>query len=155
MVALNERGLLSDGVHDLILAEVGELFGRFQRSDRRMTLFRRLSAYVAEMLAVQPALTLYIDGSFVMATVDEPADVDLILILPESWEIAAELRPFEYNVISKSMVRKRYHFDLLVARESTEAERDVMAFFAQVNRKWIEHFGWPDGLKKGIVRLKQ
>jgi len=36
---LNEDGLLSEGVHDCTLDEIGARFGRFQVTDRRIQLF--------------------------------------------------------------------------------------------------------------------
>lgn len=45
-LALNDRDLLPEGVYDASLKEVEELFGRFQRSDRRTKLFKKLREYV-------------------------------------------------------------------------------------------------------------
>ncbi len=65
---------------------------------------------------------LLIDGSFVTDKPD-PNDIDLILDLPQTYDFRSELRPFEYNLVSRRRVANRYGFDLLVAREdSTELQ---------------------------------
>jgi hypothetical protein len=46
VLTLDDRKLLPPGVHDASLQEVEELFGRFQRSDRRPKLFRKLRDYL-------------------------------------------------------------------------------------------------------------
>ena len=35
------------------------------------------------------------DGSFIMRDVDEPGDIDVLLILPASWDFFKDLSPFE------------------------------------------------------------
>ena len=45
-LAFDERNLLLPGVHDVTMEIVNEHFARFQKSDRRMTLFAKLVAYV-------------------------------------------------------------------------------------------------------------
>jgi hypothetical protein len=44
-LAFDERQLLVAGVHDATLAEVEQHFARFQRTDRRMNLFKKLNKY--------------------------------------------------------------------------------------------------------------
>jgi hypothetical protein len=48
-LTFDDRGLLVPGTHDAALAEVDQAFARFQRSDRRITLFAKLKAYLAEL----------------------------------------------------------------------------------------------------------
>ena len=43
---------------------------------------------------------LIVDGSYVTSK-EEPNDIDLIIALRTDFEPAGELRPFEYNVLSK------------------------------------------------------
>ena len=44
-----------------------------------------------------------------MPPVDEPNDIDLILVMPTDWDMArTDLRPFEYNVLSKQELESRY-----------------------------------------------
>ncbi len=97
--------------------------------------------------------TLIVDGSFIMARIDEPDDIDLILILPVEWDFDAELRPFEYNVTSKKRVRRRYGFDVKSVRLNSPEMGYWVEFFSNVNAKWCERFGIPAGTKKGLVRI--
>ena len=149
----DERGLLPCGVHDATLEEVEEYFGRFQRTDQRIALCKKLKAYISALKSSDINCSLIVDGSFIMTRVDEPEDIDLVLVLPEDWDMDADLKPYQYNVVSKKRVRQQYRFDLFAVRKSTKDERDWLDFFGQVNVKWCELFGWPDDLTKGVVRI--
>ena len=46
-----------------------------------------------------------------MKCVDEPDDIDLILILPAEIGLAADISPFQYNLVSARRVREEYKFD--------------------------------------------
>ena len=48
--------LLPPGVHELTLDEIEQLFGRFQLSDRRPRLMRKLREFVAEVLKTDCAM---------------------------------------------------------------------------------------------------
>lgn len=153
VTTLNEYGLLAPGVHDLSLDEVAALFGRFQRSDRRPRLMAKLRAFAADVRLADPRIELLVDGSFVMGCVDEPGDVDVILVLPAGWDWAAERRPFEYNPVSRQRVRQQYGFDLLLASADDLTDRSV-PFFSQVNPRWTAQLNLPQGLTKGLVRVR-
>jgi uncharacterized protein DUF6932 len=88
---------------------------------------------------------LIVDGSFVTAKPD-PSDVDLVVVLASNHDFAADLRPFEYNVVSKRRVRHAYRFDILVAGEGSRAYAEYEGFFQQIR-------GQP-GRRKGILRVK-
>jgi len=128
---LNDHGLLPEGLHLCSLDELQERFGQFQISARRPTLFRKFTELVHEIRATGLVTWLVVDGSFVTAK-PEPEDVDLILVLSETHNFAAELRPFEYNVLSRKRVRRRYNFDVLIAREHSVELQEYLAFFQQV-----------------------
>jgi len=85
-----------------------------------------------------------IDGSFVTAETD-PNDIDLIAIIQRDYDFSADLLPSQYNVVSKTRVRKRFGFDLVAVREDTTELDDAVAFFEQVRGK--------PGLRKGILKL--
>jgi hypothetical protein len=121
-LSFDDNQLLPAGIHDATLEEVGEQFGRFQRTDRRMTLFRRLGEYVAALRRANIQGSLIIDGSFVMPSMDQPEDVDLVLVLPEDWDTAADLRPYQYNLVSKRRVRQEYRFDVFTVRKGSAQE---------------------------------
>jgi hypothetical protein len=152
-LAFDDRQLLAPGVHDTSLEEVDEYLGRFQRSDRRMKLLGKLRAYAAEVKKTGWECSFILDGSFVMPGVDEPEDIDLILVLPEEWDLAADLKPYQYNLVSKKRVKKEYGLDVLPVRAGSVEEQKWVAFFGQVNVKWCQLFGWPADTTKGLVRV--
>lgn len=152
-LALTEHRLLPAGVHDLTLDEVETLFGRFQRTDRRRALFAKLVEYVNDVKGAGWNAGVIVDGSFVMPAVDEPEDIDILLVLPEDWDMTSEIRPFEYNLIARKRTRRRYGFDVFAVRARSPELQAMVAFFQQVNVKWSEPLGLPPGLVKGIVRI--
>ena len=153
MLDLDDRKLLPPGVHDASLKEVEQLFGRFQRSDRRTALFRKLCEYFKEVKLAECASAVIIDGSFVMACVDEPDDIDLIVVLKADWDWNADLKPYQYNVVSKRRVKQKYRLDAVFVKPGSDQELEWVEFLGQVNVKWRHQFGWPADSKKGIVRV--
>lgn len=129
--ALDEGGYLPEGIHDALLTEIGEKFGQFQTSDQRMRLFERLTAYVKELTSTGLVSALIVDGSFVTEK-DCPSDIDLIVVLKKGHDLSAELRPFEYNAISRRWVRRTYAFDLLLARAGSHEYDEYIEFFQQI-----------------------
>jgi hypothetical protein len=141
---LNENGFLPEGIHEASLEEVRERFGRFQRTDRRPSLFTKLSTYLAEVRASGLAEAVILDGSFVTAK-DEPSDIDLILVLRPDHDDRAELRPFEYNALAKHRVRRRFRFDVVSAREGTDEYEESLNFFQRVRDR--------SDLRKGVLKV--
>jgi hypothetical protein len=144
--ALNELGLLPPGTHDCTLAEVEERFGQFQQSDRRCRLFARLVRFLREVAKVEFAVAVVIDGSFVTAK-DDPNDIDLVLILSADHDFAADLRPFEYNIVSKRRVLREYGFDIVIDGAGTAALADHLEFFSRVR----EHADVTKGLLRVLI----
>jgi hypothetical protein len=91
-------------------------------------------------------IEVFVDGSFVTSK-DEPNDIDLILILPENFNLHAELSPYVSNVISARRVRRQYGFDILVAARATPQHAIYLNDFQEVK-------GRP-GLRKGIVWISR
>lgn len=142
---LAATGLLPPGIHDCTLAELKQQFGSFQTSNRRPELFARLEEYVQETKLSGLLQAFVVDGSFV--TIEAmPNDVDMIAVLQPDHDFSIELRPFQANVISSRHVRRKYGFDLLVAREGSAEYVEYTTFFQQVRFK-------PE-LSKGIVRVR-
>src|SRR5207244_2414452 len=79
-LVFDDRNLLPEGVHAASLEEVKARFARFQKSDTRIRLFERFKAYVVEIKKTGLDVAIIINGSFVMPNVDEPGDIDVILI---------------------------------------------------------------------------
>jgi hypothetical protein len=142
---LDGAGLLPPGVHDCTLDEVRQVFGVFQSTDRRPKLYDKLQSLVQEAWATGLVSEIVIDGSFVTAKTD-PNDIDLILVLNPGHDFTAELRPFEYNVLSRRQARKIYGFDLLVAMPASAIYVEYLAFFAQVRGD--------TNRRKGLLRLR-
>lgn len=153
MLEFDDRGLLTPGIHDATVEEVSEHLGRFQRTDRRMKLVQRILEYLKELVSGGDALYVLLDGSFVMTSIDTPEDIDIVVVLPADWDLGVELKPFRYNPISKSWVKRTFRFDVVVAKSGSEKEATGIDFFGQVNPKWIEAFSWPTELRKGLVRV--
>ena len=129
--ALTDQGLLPPGVHFCTLEEVGERFGRFGMTNQRRELFARFEDFVDDVRLTGMAHSIVIDGSFVTAA-DHPGDIDVILVMAETHDFGAELRPFQYNVLSRRRVRRRFGFDLLVAGANSPQLVEFVAFFQQV-----------------------
>jgi zona occludens toxin (predicted ATPase) len=85
------------------------------------------------------------DGSFV-TSVDAPNDIDMILVLDETHDFAAGLRPFEYNVVSKADVRRRYNFDIVAVAAKTSRMAEAIEFFSRIRNR-------PND-RKGILEVR-
>ena len=133
MIPELDDGVLPEGVHACTLDEVVEAFGRFQKSDRRQRLTETLRRYIADVRTAEVAVAIVVDGSYVTGK-EEPADIDLILVLRPDFDLNQDLRPAEYNVQSKRMVRKLYRLDVLPAIDGSETYDEHVAFFSQVRK---------------------
>jgi hypothetical protein len=125
--ALDQDGLLPAGVHECTLSEIRSRFGSFQISDRRPRLFARLEAFVTEAIAVGLVRLIIVDGSFV-TQIPSPNDIDLIVVVESRHDFSSDIGPKAYNILSKSSVRRRFGFDLLVARENSVEYNDWVEF---------------------------
>lgn len=141
----DEHGFLPPGIHDCTLAEIAARFGVFQGNEQRPKLMGKLAEFVAESAACGFVKWIIVDGSFATAN-RSPNDVDIIVVVAAEHDFQSDINPTAYNVLSKLSVRRRYGFDMLVAREgSIEAERWI-SFFQQVRLE--------PGLRKGILRIR-
>jgi hypothetical protein len=142
--AFCEDGRLPEGIHDCTLTEIRERFGQFHESDHRCRLFERLEAFLRDVAATGLFRAVIVDGSFVTA-VSDPNDIDLILVFLSNHDFAAALRPFEYNVVSKREVRRKFGFDIVVVRDGSATVSQSVEFFSRVR-------GRP-GVRKGLLRI--
>ena len=138
-------GFLPVGVYDCEWNEIQHRFGGTGNGASRAFLFASLLEYWSELHATGLAMGLIVDGSFVTQTVD-PHDIDLVLILSKDHDFTAELRPFEYNALSRRRVSKRFAFDLLVARDDSVELEEYIEFFQQVRGQ--------AGRRKGILGVQ-
>ncbi len=88
-----------------------------------------------------------------MPIVDQPEDIDMILVLPEDWDMDADLKPYQYNLVSKKRIKQEYRFDVFAVQKGSLDEQRWINFFSGVNLKWCEQFGWPKNTIKGLVRI--
>jgi hypothetical protein len=137
-------GLLPPGLYDCSLDEIQGRFGVFQKTDRRPRLFEKLRQFLTEVQQTGLVAAVVVNGSFITAT-PEPNDIDLILLVEPGHDFSAELRPPEYNVLSRRQVRKRHGLDVLVAREGSAAAARYQSFFHRVRDR-------PE-VSKGLLRV--
>jgi hypothetical protein len=148
---LDANGLLPTAIHDCTLEEIDEVFGNDRWVDNKLQpcrskLYRRLCDYLVEVRRLGFVLAVLIDGSFVTDK-PEPGDIDLALVVPEGHDFTRDLRPFEYNLVSKRRVEaNRYPFDLFVVAEGSADYDDVVSLFHDVKYR--------PGLTKGFLRVR-
>jgi hypothetical protein len=70
----------------------------------------------------------------------------IFLVLPGDWDFDAELSRNAYHVVSKKRVRKRFGFDILVAREDSRQYSEYVELFCRVRGE--------THLRKGILRVE-
>lgn len=151
MIPELQDGVLPEGVHLCELAEVNQVFGQFRRSDQRPQLTERLTRYIQDARNSGVVSAVLIDGSYV-TNKEEPGDIDLIVALRPDLDLTAEMRPLEYNIQSKAMVRKLYGFDVLSAVDGSETYQRFLDFFSRVKLTDITQRTTQE--RKGILRIE-
>ena len=144
-------GVLPEGIHLCTMEEVAEAFGRFWRSDRRLRLTEQLRRFVEDARKSGIVAAVVIDGSYVTQK-PEPDDIDLIVALRPGLPRDVELRPFEYNVQSRRMVKQLYRFDVKVAEDGSSLYAEHVDFFAEVRSDDPEQS--TTRLRKGLLRIE-
>jgi hypothetical protein len=141
---LNENGLLPGGIFECTLEELRARFGKFQQSDQRPRLFLRLEELFQAMQQSRMFESLVIDGSFVTAK-SVPNDIDLIAILRPGHNFERDLPMSEYALVSRSLLRRRFGFDVLIAERESQLCGTYIEFFARVRDL--------PNLRKGLLQL--
>jgi len=152
--AFDDRQLLAPGVHEATLDEIERCFAQFLRSDRRIRLFETLKRFLNDLKQAIPGNSVILDCSFVMSIVDEPGDIDLIVIVPPEFDLRVEMQPVQYNLISKRRVRQEYRFDAIAVNRGSVGEQDWITFFSRVEVDWQIKFDWPANISKGLVKVQ-
>jgi hypothetical protein len=142
---LNANGLLPAGIHDTTLEEIRDRFGRFQESDRRLQLFVRLAEFLQAGRASGLFRELLIDGSFV-TSVTAPNDIDIIAVLKPGHDFERDLPMSEYSMVSRSLLTRRFGFDVIVAERASDVYKSAVEFFSRVRNH-------PD-VRKGLLRIR-
>ncbi len=151
MIPELQDGVLPEGIHRCTLEEVKSIFGRFTRSDRRPQLTEKLAQYIQDARNSGVVSAVVIDGSYVTDK-EEPGDIDLIVALRSDFDLASEMRPLEYNIQSKPMVRKLYGFDVLPATDGSETYLRLLDFFSLV--KLDDPDQETNQERKGLLRIE-
>jgi len=126
-----EDGVLPEGLHDCTIEHIADRFGQPQRSTVRVGLTATLRQLVKDAHDSGLVAAIIVDGSYVTAKA-EPEDIDVIVVLRRDHDLQQELRPFEYNLLSKRRLRSTYKFDAFVALEGSAEYQAILEFFARV-----------------------
>lgn len=137
-------GLLPPGEHECTVEDVLERFGVFRGSDRRPRLSRDLVAYVREVRGAAIGKYLIVNGSYV-TDIDNPNDIDVLLVLKDDVRLDAPVPPFQYNARSKRYVKKNYGLDFFFGFEHEESAQEMVALFQDVKYR--------PGETKGILKV--
>ena len=140
-----DNGLLPAGVYTCSLDEVRDRFGSFQVTDRRSKLYAGLELYLQEAKASGLVTAVILNGSFVTAEV-QPNDIDVIIAMRPGHDMAVDLRPLEYNVVSRRQIKSRHRLDALVAVDGSEVYDKYVAFFQAVRGR--------RDVRKGLLRIE-
>ena len=84
------------------------------------------------------------DGSFVTAK-PSPNDIDAIAVLQPGHDFERDLLLSEYALVSRHLLARRFHFDVIVAERDSAVYKTYVDFFSQVR-------GAPE-LRKGLLRV--
>lgn len=86
-----------------------------------------------------------LDGSFV-TTKTAPNDIDLIAVLLPDHNFERELTAVEYNLVSRSLLRRRFGLDVVLAKRDSPLYDSYVEFFGRVRE--APH------RRKGLLRLR-
>lgn len=122
-----DDGFLPPGVHTATLVEFEERFVSSTSSARRRELFQRLKEVILDAWRTSFVLHVYVAGSFVTAKPD-PNDFDCLIVTDSTtWD--AEVRPFEYNLLSVHAARRRFRGDVVSVVEGSPRHQRYWEFF--------------------------
>lgn len=124
--------VLPEGVHDCTVEEIAERFGGYGRTGQRFRLTQKLQEFLNEARSSGIVVAVVVDGSYVTGK-DAPGDIDVIVAYRPDYDLRIEeLRPFEYNVMSKRAIRSNYKFDAYFFPDGSEEYREWVEFFSSV-----------------------
>jgi len=86
-----------------------------------------------------------IDGSFVTGKA-APNDIDLVAVLPPDHSFEQELSMSQYSLVSRPLLRRRFGFDVILARRNSALYDSYVEFFSRVREE--------THLRKGLLRLR-
>jgi hypothetical protein len=150
-LVLNSESNLPIGVHSADLDTVDFLFGR--QSQRRRELMASLRRYIHHVHRTTWPVQIILDGSFVMSLVEQPDDVDILLVFPASWDASIPISPAEYNLLWRRLVRRDFDIQVFPFFSASDSYKQWTEFFTRIKPHWRQQFGWSDLTRKGILRI--
>ncbi len=142
---LNEHGLLPPGVHACTLDEIKIRFGSFVGSDRRVHIFAKLIELVSALKRSGLFEALLLDGSFVTAKT-APNDIDAIALLRKGHDFERDLPISEYGLVSRTLLYRRFGFDVMVAQSGSSVYAAYLEYFSRVREA--------PALRKGLLQVE-
>ena len=130
---LNANGFLPAGIFECTLPEMRQRFGGFQKSDQRLRLFARLEELFQAMQRSGLFESLLVDGSFVTAK-PVPNDIDLEAVLKRGHDFERDLLMSEYALVFRSLLRRSFGFDVMVAESASPLYKTYVEFFSRVRK---------------------
>ena len=88
---------------------------------------------------------LIVDGSFVTSKLT-PNDIDIVAVLRPGHSFERDLPMSEYALVSRTLLRRRFGFDVIVAEPDSQLYRTYIEFFSRVREA-------PE-LRKGLLQLR-
>jgi hypothetical protein len=139
----------------MTLEEVGRLFGNVPESQYRLRLFGKLKQYVERLQTLKIGIALIVDGSFAMPCIETPEDIDILLVMPENWDISLEKIPDEYyNLVSTERVEEEFvRLHLFAVAENSQTYHGWIRYFSRIKDDWHFIFDIPLNVSKGLIRI--
>ena len=155
MFEITQYGILSHGIHEMNMEEIGRFFGAVPKSQYRLRLFETLQKYVERLQTFQIGIALIVDGSFAMPCVEKPADIDVILVMPKEWRHpVAKIPPEHYNLLSPVRVEEEFTgLHLFVVAEDSPQYHSWVRWFSRIKGDWRFMFDIPHNVSKGLIRV--
>ena len=155
MTERSQHGILSPGIHEMSMEEIGRLFGNVPKPRYRLRLFETFQKYVERLQTLHIGIALIVDGSFVMPCVEKPADIDIVLVMPENWRHTIEIIPPEqYNLLSPVRVEAEFTgLHLFAVAENSLEYHGWIRWFSNIKDDWCFMFDIPDNISKGLIRV--
>ena len=134
------------------LEEVGRLFGD---TPHRLRLFETLKKYAKQLRTLQIGTALIVDGSFVMTCIETPKDIDVILVMPEKWDMTLEKIPTEYYNLLSPVGNKTEFAEIhpFIVAEHSPLYHSWIRQFSHIKDDWRFMFDIPYNISKGLVRV--
>jgi len=143
---MEETPLLSPGLHDFDLSEIGTFFlNDFPNSKTRKPLINGLVKFIEKLVDVGVPIELWIDGSFTTSKTN-PNDIDLVVFSPSS-------------ILNSLPHNKQKQFQVLVDRETVKFNFGCDVLFCpsesqKMRSYWRGWYGFDRNENpKGIARV--